>query len=195
MTMTQSRRLLEALAGEPLPEWDRFARELRSRRLAAGEALFHADQPWPWLAVVGEGVVKLVYPREDGGERIKSFIAEGGFFASLAALAPGGRTSFAAVAMTALAVEQIPYGALREFGDRHIAWQRALRVGIEFYGARKEKRERELLMLSPEQRYRLFIDEEPALAARIAQKDLALYLGITPVALSRIRGRLQRART
>lgn len=189
------RQLLEALAGEPLPEWDRFARDVRSRRLAAGEALFHADQAWPWLAVVSAGVAKLVYPREDGGERIKSFIAEGGFFASLAALAPNGRTSFAAVAMTELAVEQMPYVALREFGDRHIAWQRALRVGIEFYGARKEKRERELLMLTPEQRYRLFLKEEPALAARIPQKDLALYLGITPVALSRIRGRLNRAGT
>lgn len=195
MTTPHSRRLLETLAGGPLPEWDRFARDIRCRRLAAGEALFHADQAWPWLAVVATGVVKLVYPREDGSERIKSFIAEGGFFASLAALAPDGRTSFAAVAMTELAVEQMPYVALREFGDRHVAWQRALRVGIEYYGARKEKRERELLMLSPEQRYRLFLDEEPALAARIAQKDLALYLGITPVALSRIRGRLQKART
>jgi CRP-like cAMP-binding protein len=195
MTTLHSRRLLETLAGEPLPEWDRFARELRARRLAAGESLFHAEQPWPWLAVVSTGVAKLVYPREDGSERIKSFIAEGGFFASLAALAPNGRTSFAAVAMTELAVELLPYAALRELGDRHIAWQRALRVGIEFYGARKEKRERELLMLTPAQRYHLFLDEEPALAARIPQKDLALYLGITPVALSRIRGRLNRGRT
>jgi CRP-like cAMP-binding protein len=187
--------LLETLAGEPLPEWERFARDVRSRRMAAGEALFHADQAWPWLAVVTSGVAKLVYPREDGGERIKSFIAEGGFFASLAALTPRGRTTFAAVAMTDLGIEQIPYVTLREFGDRHIAWQRALRVGIERYGARKEKRERELLTLTPEQRYGRFLLEEPALAARIPQKDLALYLGITPVALSRIRARLQRART
>ena len=187
--------LLETLAGETLPDWERFARDVRVRRLAAGETVFQADQAWPWLAVVTAGVAKLVYPREDGGERIKSFIAEGGFFASLAALAPRGRTTFAAVAMTDLAIEQIPYVTLREFGDRHIAWQRALRVGIEHYGARKEKRERELLTLTPEQRYGRFLLEEPALAARIPQKDLALYLGITPVALSRIRGRLQRERT
>lgn len=191
----QCQALLEALAGEALPEWERFARDVRTRRLAGGESLFHADQAWPWLAVVTSGVAKLVYPREDGGERIKSFIAEGGFFASLAALTPRGRTTFSAVAMTDLTVEQIPYVTLREFGDRHIAWQRALRVGIERYGARKEKRERELLTLTPEQRYGRFLVEEPALAARIPQKDLALYLGITPVALSRIRGRLQRART
>ena len=50
-------------------------------------------------------------------------------------------------------------------------------------------------LVGVEQRYGRFLAEEPALAARIPQKDLALYLGITPVALSRIRGRLQRTRT
>ena len=114
------------------------------------------------------------------------------FFASLAGLAPGGRTSFAAIAMDALEVELLGYPVLRELGDRHIAWQRALRAGIEHYGARKEKRERELLTLTPIDRYRLFIAEEETLAARIPQKDLALYLGVTPVALSRIRGRIAR---
>lgn len=191
-TPPTSRALLEHLAGEPLPEWDRFAASVRTRRHAAGATLFDAGQPWPWLSVVREGLVKLVYARADGSERIKSFIAEGGFFASLAGLVPGGRTSFAAVAMESVVVEQLAYDTLRAFGDRHIAWQRALRVGIEHYGARKEKRERELLMLTAEERYRLFLDEEAGLLARVPQKDLALYLGVTPVALSRIRGRIAR---
>jgi CRP-like cAMP-binding protein len=192
MDEPMSKQLLQRLAGSALPEWELFAPTLRSRTLRAGEALFDAGVAWPWLAVVKQGLFKLVYLRADGTERIKSFIAEGGFFASLAGLAPGGRTTFAAVAMEPSRVEQLSYAALRDFGDRHIAWQRALRVGIEIYGARKEKRERELLMLTPQQRYRLFLEEDAALAARIPQKDLALHLGVTPVALSRIRGRLAR---
>jgi CRP-like cAMP-binding protein len=187
------RTLLETLGGGELPEWDTFARSVQLRRVAPGATLFDAGVPWPWLGVVRRGLVKLVYLKADGSERIKSFIAEGGFFASLAGLAPGGRTSFAAVAMDALEVELLGYPVLRELGDRHIAWQRALRAGIEHYGARKERRERELLTLTPSERYRVFLDEEAALAARVPQKDLALYLGVTPVALSRIRGRLARA--
>ncbi len=186
------RRLLEHLAAAPLPEWSRFAATVRRRRIAAGQAVFDADVPWPWLSVVTAGVVKLVYLRPDGSERIKSFIAEGGYFASLEALVPNGRTTFAAVAMGDVVIEQLGYAMLRELGDRHIEWQRALRVGVERYGARKEKRERELLTLTPQERYRLFNAEEPGLAQRVAQKDLALYLGITPVALSRIRGRIAR---
>jgi CRP-like cAMP-binding protein len=187
-----SQPLLEHLAGGPLPDWAAFADEVQPRTLAAGEALFDTDAPWPWLCIVRRGLFKLAYLREDGSERIKSFIPEGGFFASLAALVPGGRTSFTAVALEASVVEPLSYPRILALGERHLAWQKALRAGIEHYGRRKEKRERELLMLSPEQRYRLFLHEEPALAKRIAQQDIALYLGITPVALSRIRGRMVR---
>lgn len=193
MDTLASQPLLERLAGGALPEWAAFAAQVQPRTLAAGEVLFASDVAWPWLGVVQRGLFKLAYLREDGGERIKSFIAEGGFFASLAALAPGGRTSFTAVALEPSVVEPLSYPQILALGERHLVWQKALRAGIEHYGVRKEKRERELLMLSPEQRYRLFLHESPTLVKRIAQQDIALYLGITPVALSRIRGRMARA--
>ena len=187
-----SRAFVERLAGGPVPEWELFATHIKTRRLAEGDTLFASDVHWPWLSVVRSGLVKLVYLREDGSERIKSFIAEGGFFASLAGLAADGRTTFSAVAMEPAVVDQLSYPQILALGDKHLAWQKALRVGIEHYGARKEKRERELLTLSPEARYRLFMQESPELLGRVPQKDLALYLGITPVALSRIRGRMLR---
>ncbi|MCR5885921.1 cyclic nucleotide-binding domain-containing protein [Rhizobacter sp. J219] len=104
-----SQPLLEHLAGGPLPDWAAFADEVQPRTLAAGDALFETDAPWPWLCVVRRGLFKLAYLREDGSERIKSFIPEGGFFASLAALLPGGRTSFTAVALETSVVEPLSY--------------------------------------------------------------------------------------
>jgi CRP-like cAMP-binding protein len=192
MTVT-ARTLLERLAGAELPDWDRFAAGIRRRRLVAGETLFDVERPYPWLVVVGQGLFKLVYVREDGGERIKSFVGEGSFFASLSALAPGGRTTFSAIAMTEGVVDQLDYESLQRHGDRHVEWQRALRVAVQLYGVRKEKRERELLVMSAEERYRSLLAEDPALAARVPLKDLALHLGITPVALSRIRRRMARS--
>jgi CRP-like cAMP-binding protein len=185
--------VLEYLAGGPLPEWETFAAQVRPRTLVAGELLFASGQAWPWLNVVQRGLFKLVYLREDGSERIKSFIDQSGFFGSLTGFRPGGLTSFAAVAVEPSVVEPLNYPRILALGERHLAWQKALRAGLEFYGLRKDKREHELLMLSPEQRYRLFLQEEPKLAARITQQDIALYLGITPVALSRIRGRMASA--
>ncbi len=55
---------------------------------------------------------------------------------------------------------------------------------------KKEKREWELLQLSAEERYRRFLKEYPGLERRIKQHYIATYLGITPVALSRIRRKI-----
>lgn len=54
----------------------------------------------------------------------------------------------------------------------------------------KEKRERELPMLSAEERYRQFLAQYKHLENRIPQYHIASYLGITPVTLSRIRRKL-----
>ena len=51
----------------------------------------------------------------------------------------------------------------------------------------KEKRERELLLLDAESRYRIFLEEFPNLEKRVKQHMIASYLGITPERLSRIR--------
>lgn len=176
-----------------MPEWEAFAAQVQPRSVDTGQALFTSGVPWPWINVVRSGLFKLVYLRADGSERIKSFIAEGGFFASLTGLAPGGRTSFAAVALAPGVVEPLSYTQILVLGERHLAWQKALRAGLEHYGMRKEKRERELLLMSPQERYERFLHESPELASRVAQQDIALYLGITPVALSRIRARMSRS--
>ena len=56
---------------------------------------------------------------------------------------------------------------------------------------RKEKRERELLTLSAEQRYVQFLEDFSELEAVVPQKDIASYIRVTPVALSRIKGRMR----
>lgn len=58
------------------------------------------------------------------------------------------------------------------------------------FAMKQERREMELLSLSAEDRYRLLIERSPELLDRVKQKDIARYLGITPVALSRIRKRM-----
>ena len=62
------------------------------------------------------------------------------------------------------------------------------------FAMKKERREKEFLTESAETRYRMLVDQSPGLLDKVRQKDIARYLGITPVALSRIRARnLRRA--
>lgn len=111
---------------------------------------------------------------------------------SMAAFEPGGLTSFAAVAVEPTDVEGLPYAALERRAAADLAWGNALRRALVIFAGRKEKRERELLTLRPEQRYREFAAEAPGLERRIPQKDLARYLGMTPVGLNRIVQRVKK---
>ncbi|MEO0473915.1 MAG: Crp/Fnr family transcriptional regulator, partial [Bacteroidota bacterium] len=43
---------------------------------------------------------------------------------------------------------------------------------------------------SPETRYRKMLAQQPSILQRVPLQDLATYLGITPVSLSRIRKRI-----
>lgn len=136
----------------------------------------------------------MVYETFDGKAWIKAFADEGRFFASLTALEPSGQTSFSAYAVGDAIVEQVPYKALLELAEIHPAWQKALRRAFEIYGFRKEAREKELLTLSPEERYLRFIEQHGGLAMHLSDKDIAGYIRVTPVALSRIKRRVRLAR-
>lgn len=64
------------------------------------------------------------------------------------------------------------------------------RIVLEDVFTRKIKREITLLKLSPEDRYQELMKYHKQLIHNIPLKHLASYLGITPQALSRIRGRI-----
>jgi CRP-like cAMP-binding protein len=179
------------LAGEPLPGRAGFEALLRPRHLAAGEALFHAGETNRDVFVVTAGVVKLVYETRQGDAWVKGFIPPGLCFASLTALEDGGVTSCAAYAETASTVDQVSHDAVLALAERHLPWQRAIANAYRLYGQRKERREMELLTLSPQERYLGFVRDHPELVAVLKQRDIASYVRVTPVALSRIKARLR----
>lgn len=183
--------LFERIAGQPLVNAQQLTEAIHVRPVKPGETIFDQDEPHPYIYVVDTGLVKLTYLRADGEEWIKSFALEGRFFASLSALLPAGRATFSAVAIEACRLERIPFATLQTLVDSDLGWSRMLRNALMILAERKERRERQFLTLAPEERYRSLIAEEPDLVARAPQKDLAGYLGITPVGLSRIAKRVR----
>lgn len=188
-----AKTILERLSAGPLPDWHRVEADLRVKQVAAGDCLFMAEERHPYVYFVGQGIIKMVYDTMDGKGWIKAFADEGRFFASLTGLEPHGKTSFSAYAVSDATVEQVPYRTLLDLADSYPNWQRTLRRAFEIYGFHKEKREKELLTLSAAQRYLNFINEREGLATRLTDKDIAAYIRITPVALSRIKKRVRDA--
>ncbi|MVO07821.1 cyclic nucleotide-binding domain-containing protein [Flavobacterium sp. TP390] len=64
------------------------------------------------------------------------------------------------------------------------------RLFAEEFFRYKSKRELSFMMETPTQRYLNLVKEQPQLILKIPQKYLASYIGITPQALSRIRGKI-----
>lgn len=193
MTTMIAKTILEQLAGSPLPKWHQVESAVTVKRLQPGAALFYVNEHHPCVHFVRHGVIKMVYETADGKDWIKAFAEEGRFFASLTALAPSGKTSFSAYAVCNTTIELLPYKTLIELAETHPLWEKTLRRALEIYGFRKETRERELLTMTPEERYKLFVSEQAHLAGQLSHKDIAGYIRVTPVALSRIKKRVQQA--
>lgn len=70
------------------------------------------------------------------------------------------------------------------------AWRQLREFLILRLALRKEAREADLLLLSPSERYLLFMKTYPELTEILANYHIASYLGISEVSLSRIRSRL-----
>lgn len=183
--------VLQALGDTDTPWPDDALDHIQLIRLDKGQLLFDIGQPHPYIHVIRRGCVKTLYRNAEGEEWVQDFLAEGAFLCSLTALLPGGTSSYACEALEDCEFERIDYPWLEQTAMQQQPWQRALLNGWKDYAVRRELRERDLLTLSPPARYEAFTAQRPGLAARIPQKDLARYLGITPESLSRIRARLR----
>jgi len=176
-------------AGASEPACQTIEASARVHTLEAGEFLIRQGDPAPYIYMIREGLVKMFYITADGKEFVKSFIHEGQFTGSLAAQVEVGESTFSVVCLEPVTVEAVPFAAVKALIDED---PKVLRFFYEFFFAlalKKERREYDFLCQTPENRYRQFVDENPQLIGRVTQADIARYLGITPVALSRIRGR------
>ncbi len=190
LTLVRALRRLEQAAGLQLPEVEKLAASVQLVQLREREFAFHEGDNCPRLFGVRSGLLKQFYTTPDGKEWIKSFTAEDELFACPIGFQPGGRTSFGAAALEPSALEALDWRLVDALGERHLAWQKAIRFAFQALTQLKMVRERDLLMYTPEQMYQQLLDSRAGWVQRVPQKELAAYLGVTPVGLNRIARRL-----
>ncbi|MCB2073247.1 MAG: Crp/Fnr family transcriptional regulator [Novosphingobium sp.] len=161
----------------------------RKVRLAAGEFVFHQGDGDESVYGVERGLLKAFYTQPDGREFIKSIVPAGAFIASLNALVGNGECTFSLAAIEDCELLALPYRELRGAASEDLEIARDLIGLLAELASRKERREYQLLCMSAEERYELFLEESGGNPDWLSQADLAAYLGITPQALSRIKRR------
>ena len=85
-----------------------------------------------------------------GDAAIKSFTAPGDVFACVESLLGDGVTTFTSEAIEPAVVERVEYACIESLAVHHIEWQRAMTTAFAFLARAKIRRERDLLMLTPE---------------------------------------------
>jgi len=139
--------------------------------------------------LVESGLLKAYYATLEGKELVKSFIQRGEFIGSLISCRTGEPSTFNLSCLEDCILRRITFSELQESTNRNPDIADLLTNGLMSLAIKKERREYEFLCLSAAERYALMKDREPELVERITQNDIARYLGITPVALSRIKQR------
>jgi CRP-like cAMP-binding protein len=139
------------------------------------------------FAFVFSGLFRYVYIKEDGNEFTKGIISEQNFISSYSAMILQSPSHFFIEALEDSEILTLPYNAWLRLVETDIFWVKLLLGFVEKGFMIKEKRERDLLLLSAEARYINFLNEYPGMEHRISQTTIASYLGIQPESLSRIK--------
>lgn len=191
--LRQLRDRIAAVVDLPEEEWAWAAPHFRPRHFGRGDHLARHGERMTHSHHIVHGLVRLYYTTPDGAEHNKGFAAEGRVVGSAASKLAGAPAGFDIQALEDTRTLSLPFEVADALVARHPAWERLRRLAMERLFLEKEQREKDFLTLDATARYLAFVEREPHLAGRVPLHHVASYLGITPVALSRIRRRLRAA--
>lgn len=160
------------------------------KQLQKGDFFIREGEIPTKLAFIKSGLFRYLYVHENGTEFTKGIIPEGNFLTSYSAMIHSTPSYFFIEALEPAEILEISFEKWKELLSEDHFWNKLLIQMLEKGFFIKEKRERDLLLLDAETRYRNFIQESPNLENRVTQKIIASYLGIQPESLSRIRKKM-----
>ncbi len=161
------------------------------RDLAVGEYFIRAGEIPKKMGFVKTGIFRYVYINQEGIEYTKGIIQEGSFISSYSSMIAESPSHFYVESLERAEILEIPYQKWQTLLTEDNFWDKFLIRILQKAFAKKEKRERDFLLLDAPARYTNFLKEYPNLQDRIKLNIIASYLGIHPESLSRIRKKIK----
>ncbi|WP_341503624.1 Crp/Fnr family transcriptional regulator [Gallaecimonas sp. GXIMD4217] len=159
--------------------------QLKPVQAAAGTVLLAQGQYQHHAYLVQEGLIRACHYREDGTERCKEFYFPGELCLLYNSWLSGVPAAYQLETLDAVTALRLPLSVLEAPG-----WQAARLALLQRQLLYKEQKEAFLLLNSPEQRYRHLCRHAPHWLTQLNQVQLANYIGISPISLSRLRRRI-----
>jgi CRP-like cAMP-binding protein len=171
-------------------DWEILLPHLTYRHLRKGENWIAEGKKEEQIGFVLNGNMRHYYTH-DGEEKTTYFYFENHLVSSYFSALTGQPSQLTIESLTNSHLITFPYKVLVSLYDRSHLWERFGRKLAEHLALGLEERMAGLLILTPEDRYlQLLQENKKKIIERIPQHLNANYLGITPVSLSRIRGRI-----
>jgi CRP-like cAMP-binding protein len=152
----------------------------------AKDLIFREGEPYQKVTFILKGLVKKYYLTSEGKEFIKEFTWEGQITTPYASLLQKTPASYTMEALEETELLTIDYAAIEKLFHQSPKWMEIGKAFSDFHFLNREAREMELLKYSATERYEIFKRRFPNLLGRLKKQDIASYLGITPVSLSRL---------
>lgn len=166
---------------------DRLLSCLSARQISKGDKLLHAGQYCRHLYFLEAGLVKLSTHHE-AREFVMRFFSEGMLFTVPDSLLRGNPSDYELVALEESRLAVLSYEDLENICNDSHQIETFFRKFLGIACMNMMQRINEMLTENATERYALFLKQHPDLVHRLALGDIAAYLGITQVSLSRIRG-------
>ena len=185
----RTREILERISAIPDSEWQHAKEMLIANDYPAGSFLLRAGENPMQSFVLLEGAVRVYYVSRGGREYNRAFLAEGGIAASMRSVIAAEPSHLFIQAMVPVKAVLLRRKFVMQLYARHECWNRLGRISAEAALIALESREA-LTFESLAERYRKFLQDYAAFPYKIPNYQIASYLGITDVALSRLRKRM-----
>jgi CRP-like cAMP-binding protein len=188
--LAQLIQIVEKTVKLPSEEEEKLRAISKVKSVLKGYHFIREGQVPSKFAFVGKGLFRYYYTDKKGNELTKGFFPENSFITAYSAIVKGIGSYYNIEALEDSDIVIIDFEKWKVLASRHSSWNLFLISLLEKGYLKKEKREREFLLFDAEERYKSFLEEYPHLEIRIKQHHIASYLGITPVALSRVRKKM-----
>ncbi len=171
----------------PTEEMDFFLDNVNDERLKKGEYFHSAEKVCKKIGFVKSGLFKSYVIDDKANEKIIEFYPENSFVSAFTSFITKAKTDWNIQSIEDSEILTISYDFLEHLYKRHNCWTiLGLRI-FEMQTLKKCSREKSLLVNNATERYLLFRRQYESIESRLTLNQIALYLGIQPESLSRIR--------
>ncbi len=160
----------------------------RFRNIDKDYYLLHVGDVADRMYFVCKGILVSQYLKSDGSAHIKNFFIQGNFAASTVSCLQSTPSDFSLQCLEEAVILDMNYHEYKQlvltYDDLKLLY---IRHTEQSWIIKNEKRQIAFATQTAGERYHTFLREYPDLEKRVAQHQIASYLGITPTQLSRIR--------